>query len=373
MLPSNFRYWLFDTLSVQPMRYVDAVPMRKAHGLTKKVFTMINEDFFRNGSLTSRSKVPELMAAIWVGGREAMLVEDKVDRTTKDAITAVLSRINDCPYCEDMLISLVHAAGDHKTASEISAHDKFDGDQDLLGRRLRWVLDISLERSTDDLVTPFTEQQIPEVIGTLMGMHDINRFSHVVMSDTPVPTPFGLRAIKDWALRLFAVELRTTRRLSIEPGRSLDLLPPAELPVDMQWANSNPRVADAVSRWAAAVERESANVIPQQVRKVVTEALAGWDGLPMPLSADWIEQDLQDLKGKERQLAHFAIVVAKASYRTTPKMVEEVLDRDRDQESFIRILAWSSFSAARRLAQVLSEKASAGLLIGDSTKQVKIA
>ena len=373
MLPSNFRYWLFDTLSVQPMRYVDAVPMHRANGLTKNIFKMINEDFFRNGSLTSRSKVPELMAAIWMGGREAMLVEDKVDRTTKDAITAVLSRINDCPYCEDMLISLVHAAGDHKTASDIYAHGKFDGNQDLLGRRLRWILDISTKKSADDLGTPFTERQLPEVIGTLMGMHDINRFSHVVMSDTAVPTPFGMRKLKDWALRLFAIELKATRSRSLEPGRSLSLLPPAELPPDMQWAKPNPRIADAVSRWTAAVERESAVVIPPRVKKVVLDALARWDGLPMPLSADWIKQDLQDLEGRERQLACFAIVVAKASYRTTPKMVEEVMGEDRDQERFIRILAWSSFSAARRLAQVLSEKATAGLLVSESVKLVKKA
>ena len=81
------------------MRYVTAVPTREARGLTKAVYDQIREDFFKNGSLTSRSRVPELMAAIWTGGREAMLVADKVDRTTKDAITALLSRINDCPYC----------------------------------------------------------------------------------------------------------------------------------------------------------------------------------------------------------------------------------------------------------------------------------
>ena len=119
MLPATLRFWLFDTLSVKTMRFVSAVPTRQAEGLTKQVYEMIKEDFFKNGSLTSRSKVPELMAAIWTGGREAMLVEDKVDRTTKDAISAVLSQINDCPYCEDMLVSLVHAGGEHEAAGDI--------------------------------------------------------------------------------------------------------------------------------------------------------------------------------------------------------------------------------------------------------------
>ena len=98
MLPEKLRFQLFDNLSVKTMRFVSAVPTKEATGLTKDVYEMIRQDFFKNGSLTSRSKVPELMAAIWTGGREAMLVEDKVDRTMKDAISAVLSQINDCPY-----------------------------------------------------------------------------------------------------------------------------------------------------------------------------------------------------------------------------------------------------------------------------------
>ena len=65
MLPATLRYWLFDTLSVQPMRYVSAITNRKAEGLTQKVYNMIREDFFKNGSLTSRSKVPEIMAGPW--------------------------------------------------------------------------------------------------------------------------------------------------------------------------------------------------------------------------------------------------------------------------------------------------------------------
>ena len=121
------------------MRYVTAVPTREAIGLTKQVYDMIEQDFFKNGSLTSRSVVPELMAAIWTGGREAMLVEDRVDRTTKDAISAVLSQLNDCPYCEDMLVSLVHAAGEHDAAQDIFAQSDLDATDPTLRGQLEWL------------------------------------------------------------------------------------------------------------------------------------------------------------------------------------------------------------------------------------------
>ncbi len=365
MLPAKLRYWLFDTLSVQTMRYVNAVPTREAKGLTKAVYEMIREDFFKNGSLTSRSKVPELMAAIWTGGRESMLVADKVDRTTKDAISALLSRINDCPYCEDMLISLVHAAGDHDAANDLFVGDDFDASDDLLRRRLEWVRAIAnpgTPNCADEIpATPFTAEQLPEVIGTLMGMSDINRFSHVVMDDSPVPAPFGLRTVKAWALRMFGRELEVTRRVPLVPGRALGLLPPAELPDDLQWAEPNPRVADAIARWTAAVEREGAKVIPVRVREVVNANLAGWRGEQMPLDGSWIDAAIEGLTGEERAIARLAIVIARASYRVTDRMVTDVMGEARDEQRLIRILAWSSFTAARHFARLVAERSGAGL------------
>jgi AhpD family alkylhydroperoxidase len=359
MLPSKLRYWLFDTLSVQTMRYVSAVPPRQASGLTRRVYEMIREDFFRNGSLTSRSRVPEVMAAIWTLGRESMLVEDRVDRTTKDAMSAVLSQINDCPYCEDMLISLVHAAGEHEAAGDIFEGKDFDASSDLLRRRLEWLRTVATVGEDDVPETPFTEEQLPEIIGTLMGMTDINRYSHVVMEASPVGTPFGLRSIKAWALRAFGAELSVTRTRPLVPGRALDLLPPAELPADMRWAEANPRVAAAVSRWVATVEREGAKVVSQETREVVLEALNRWNGEAMPLDVGWIQEDVQGLAGRDESIARLAVVLAKAPYRVTEKMVTDVTGEARDEERFVRILAWSSFAAARRFARLVASRAAA--------------
>jgi hypothetical protein len=359
MLPARLRYWLFDTLSVQTMRYVSAVPTRKAEGLTGNVYDMIREDFFKNGSLTSRSKVPELMAAIWTAGREAMLVPDMVDRTTKDAVSAILSQINDCPYCEDMLVSLVHAGGDHGAANDIFVQNGFDASHATLRRRLEWVRAVATAGHDRTPDTPFSEEQLPEVIGTLMGMSDINRFSHVVMADSPVAAPFGLQAAKAWALRMFGFELEATRRLALEPGRALELLPPADLPVDMEWARPNPRVADAVARYAAAVEREGVKVISPKARATIVASLDRWHGEQMPLDGRWVERDVEELSGGDEAIARLAITLAKASYRVTDRMVEDVLGEDSDEERFIRILAWSSFAAARRFARIVADKAGA--------------
>jgi AhpD family alkylhydroperoxidase len=355
MLPEKIRHTLFDRLSVKTMRYVDVVPSRQAEGLTKQVYDMIREDFFKNGSLTSRSKVPELMAAIWTAGREAMLVEDKVDRTTKDAISAVLSQANDCPYCEDMLVSLVHAGGEHEAARDIFAQNDLQASDAKLKERLEWVRAIATPGIDQIPPMPFTTEQLPEVLGTLMAMSDINRFSHVVMEDSPVNAPLGLRAIKAAALRIFGSELEVTRRVALEPGRALFLLPPAPLPEDMQWAKPNPRVADALSRWAATVERETAEVISPDVKRVVRASLQNWHGEQMPISRAWVNAEVDGLDGIDSAIARMAIVLAKAPYQVDEKMVEAVLQNELDEKRFIRILAWASFVGARRFIEYTAQ------------------
>jgi hypothetical protein len=358
MLPGRFRFELLERMSVKTMRYVSAVPRAKADGLVARIYDMIAEDFFINGSLTSHSKVPPLLAGVWIGGRESILVADRLDRTTKEAMMAVLS------YCGDMLISLVHGGGKHEAASQIFSQRDEEIADPTLRARLEWVKAVATPGSQLPADTPFTAEQLPEVLGSLLAMSHINRFSHVVMGGSPVNAPLGFQGIKSAALRMFGSVLKTTTERPIQPGRALDLLPPAPLPDDMYWAEPNPRVASAVSRWAAVVERESAGVVQPHVRNLVHDNLQSWEGEPMPISRSWVDDTVEGLTGRDRAIARFTLVLAKAPYQVDEALVGEVLRDDRDETRFIRLLAWASFSTARRIAERVADTVRRGRPLG---------
>lgn len=346
MLPKRMRESLFERASVKTMRYVKAVPIKSAVGLTKRVYEMIAEDFFVNGSLSSHSAVPELFAGTWVGGRELVVVGDKLDRTTKEAMGATLSYINDCPYCADMLVSLVHGSGKHQSATNILNEQEDQIDDPVLRERLNWVRNVVTAGPETISDSPFTSEQLPEAIGALYALHYVNRFSHVAMDGSPVGEMF-----KNTSLRLFGYELRETTERPLQAGRALDLLPPAPVSEEFRWAQPNPRLADALSRWEGAVERHAEVAISPKVRDLVQKSLADWDGARMPISRGWVESEISHLSGQDYHKAKLILVVAKSSYQFDESLVTEVLGEQNDQEQLIRVLAYAAFSAARRLCQ----------------------
>ena len=349
LLPEKIRFKLFDRLSLKTMRYVHAVSRRDAGPMVKAIYDQIAEDFFINGSLTSRSKVPNLLAAIWTGGREAILVDDKLDRTTKEAMAATLSSINDCPYCGEMLVSLVHAGERAEDAKHILREKEEEITDPILRERLSWVRAVSMSGSSKPESTPFTREELPEAICTIMAMSDINRFSHIVMDGSPVDVPFGSQRLKEVVLGVFGNELKSTHTRPLSAGTSLHFTPSALLPEDMQWASDNTRIAQAAAQWAATVEKEAEPVVPFKVKQLVYGSLKGWENEKMPMNRQWVEQELGALAGEERAIAKLALLLAKASYQIDDDVVKNVID-NKSEERFIRILAWCSFTAARYTA-----------------------
>lgn len=352
MLPEKIRFELFDRLSVKTMRFVHAIPRRKATGYVKQIYDMIAEDFFINGSLTGHSKVPELLAGVWVGGCETILVDDFIDQTTKQAIAATMSSVNDCPYCGDMLISLVHSSGDHQAAGQILSETEQQIEDKTLRERLLWVRAVATPGYEGEILPVFSKDELPEVIGSIMAMSHINRFSHVVMDGSPVTES---KKIKQLALRAFGNELIPTKLHTVKPGRSLDLLSEAELPLDLAWASANTRVAQALARWAKAVENQAQVVISDEVELCVQSSLARWQGEQMPISRSWVEQEIENLLSPDKDIAKLALVLAKAPYQIDDKLVKSVFDIHHSEEQFIRILAWAAFTSARNIAKRIAK------------------
>jgi hypothetical protein len=98
-------------------------------------------------------------------------------------------------------------------------------------------------------------------------------------------------------------------------------------------------------------------VISPEVGAVVHRSLRNWQGKVMPISRSWVDREVEGLNAGDRAVARLALVVAKAPYQVGESLVKPVLRAANDEERFIRILDWSSFVGASRVARFIADNA----------------
>lgn len=343
MLPTKMKANLFENLSKTSLRYLAPTPTAKATGLAAEVYAQIVEEFFVSGAVMAHDLRPTLLAGAWAGGREIVFVDGYFTREQKEEIGVSLAQLNGCTYCEDLLTAVVYAA-DREAADTLRRRS-----QD--GPLFDWAAHTLQPGSRVIREPPFSPEEAPELVGTALVFHYLNRFVPTLFDGTPVNAPLGSEAIKSTMLRMFGFELKETTTKRLVPGRASGLLPAAELPADLAWAADNEVVAEAIARWAGAVETAGAE-IPSAARTVIADAVSVWEGKPMPISRSWLEPFLENLDAPNRAVAKIGLLAALSPHQRTDADIEDVRAHF-DDGLLTSTIAWSAFTAARRIASWL--------------------
>jgi AhpD family alkylhydroperoxidase len=333
------------------IKYVRPDLNGSATGLTVEAYRQMQADFLPVPLLTLHSPVPEVMAGAWSILREALLA-GQVDRARKEAVAATVSKTNECPFCVDAHTAMLHATSDHDVAGAILRGDYDSIHDPQLHALVRWALANRTAGASGTLSPPFSDRDAPEIIGTAIAFHYINRMVNVFLGDTLIPLPSALKGLTG---RLFGAmaSKRMVRRL--EQGHSLKLVPRAKLPDDLSWAAANPAVAGAFAGFAEVVEEAGKQVLPETVRALVGEHIQAWNGESMGLSRRWVEDAVVEVKEEHRAATRLALLTALASYQVDSSVVEDFQSQYPDDAQLIAATAWASFTAARRVGVWLAE------------------
>ena len=324
------------------IRYVQPVGRHAVHGLAAEVYDQVAHDFVLAPPMTLHASAPELLAGAWMLTRETMLV-GRVPRHSKETVAAAVSELNGCPFCVDIHSMMTHAsepegpgaAGPSKPADSLAA----------------WARATRTPGAAVLREPPFPAQDTPEIVGTAVAFHYINRMVNVFVDELPISR---LGRFRDASRRMLARGMRGLVRRNPRPGDSLSLLPPAELPEDLAWTRANPAVAGAYARFAAAADACGQEILPSEVRRVATDSLERWSGEDPGLGTGWIDAAIAGLPVREQPAARLVLLTAMASYRVDGDVVEAFRrDRPADRD-LVGAVAWASFAAARRTASWLA-------------------
>ncbi|MBI3769680.1 MAG: carboxymuconolactone decarboxylase family protein [Deltaproteobacteria bacterium] len=332
------------------IRHVRPVPARDATGIVAAVYEEVRREF---GALvepfTLHSPAPALLAGVWRACR-ATLVTGAVRRPVKEAVAVGVSRANRCPYCVDAHTVMLDGVAAHDAARAIAAgRDDAIGDPGVRAA-VAWAAATRTPHSALLATPPFTPHEAPEMLGTALVFHYINRPVTVLLGDSPLPSagPWKgpLRRLAGW---WFGRAMARPK-----PDDPAPLLPAAALPDDLRWAASSPPVADALARFVAAVEEEGARVLPAQTRLAIATCLEAWRGEDVGLGRHWLAPALAPLEESLRPAARLALLTALAPHQIDDPVVGAFRSRTPTDAALVAVLAWASLATARRIVRWLA-------------------
>jgi len=320
------------------LKYVEVVPIEDATGLVACVYSQIARDMQIRPAAVLHSAAPQLLAGAWCILRETLLV-GKAPRLIKEAVGIGVSHANECTWHgREHLLNLPE-----RLAQLVDLLPDF-AVEDLLAIA-QWAnrsagkdVHACLQRLSSGL-------GISEILGTAVAFHYFNRMVNVFLA--PVRCTEGVLGYLGPSME------NRLPSAGAGPGDSLSLLPPAALPEDLRWAQSNPVVAGAFARMARVVESNARELIPEEVRAVVGNRIARWNGEASRADLVWIENAIRVLHTMDRPLATLLLLTAFGSHQVDARLVAAVRKGCPDPHEWSRylvsVVSWAAFKAARRV------------------------
>lgn len=320
--------------SLNDTRHVRVVKRRHARGLVARVYRQVESDFkMLAPPVALHSAAPAALAASWMILRETLLAHGVADRASKEAVATGVSVANSCPYCADvhgMTLAVLPDTGERSALEE-------------------WA---RASGTATPAVPPFPPEQAAELIGVAVAFQYYNRMVNVFLSESPFPSHVPESA-KPKARQVLGGVLRPDPT-GAEPGTSVELLPAALAPAELDWARSNPVITDAFARAYAATEAAGERSVPAGVRELVQSRLSTWDGRPPGLSRAWVNDEVAGLPAVDKPAGRLALVVALSSFQVDDGIVADFQATAPGDATLIELASWASMAAARRVSTWLA-------------------
>lgn len=343
-----------QTMTGSGIRHVAPVRKAEATGLVRDVYASLEAEFALVPPLTILSPSPPVLAGAWTAMREVFIV-DPAHRAEREIVASGVSLANACPYCVEVHSAMLDGSGRHEVADAIRA-DGAEQDGDPL---LAWARASRDPGSALLARPPFPKRLAPQMLGTAVLFHFINRMVSLFVADSPAPVALKSGLARKLFGRAFGGTVgKHLLRVAAEPGLSLALLPPAELPSEFGWAASDPVIGAALARFNAAVEAEGARFVPHAARQLLEARLADWRGEALLLSRAWLDEAMTSLDDPaERASAELALFTAFAPFMAGEGAIAHFRAHHPGDEALIGTCAWASLAATRRVLSWMAPNA----------------
>ncbi len=334
---------IFKSIGHKTIRYLQPIKYSASVGDVKRIYDDIGYDYVLGAPFTLHASNPEIMAGIWSLVRESLIVNGKVKRLTKEAIAGGVSISNQCPYCHEAHIKMSGGIIDEKNENLFEWCKSHYKHNEII------------------LNPPFSIKEAPEIIGTALTFHYINRMVNVFVTEYPLPLPRYLNWLKPTISSFFkntaAANITSIKAL---PGQSLKWLTPNEETTEFLWTESNIHIKNSFLSFDKLINHTGENVIPSNVRRIVLNYLADWTGNNPGFGNEWIDNLTKGLILSEKVIAQFILLIATMPYKIMNHHIHELKKIGVENEKLLTIASWGSWQATKKIGNWISSPFSIG-------------
>ncbi|OXM82678.1 alkylhydroperoxidase [Paenibacillus rigui] len=335
------------------IKYIQPAPVSEADGMVSEMFKQIKRDFGLVGDLfVMHSLSPSLLAGVWAAFRETEMV-GIVPRAIKEAVATAVAKANECPFCMDAHSTMLMAVGESDVAYQILGGQIGEISDRKLRSIVEWTLATRVPHSPILQEPPFTAKETPEIIGTLVMNNYITRMIDVLLTNKSlisVKNSFFSKLTKRLVALLFSSNLKKEKTI----GDSLVFLRDAQLPDDLSWASSNPVISKALANLAAAVDQAGEADLDDATRSVIKQYVDEWNGAKPSVGRGWVEQVVKPLDAPSQAAARLCLLTAIAPYQIDDTLIDEFRAFFIEDRQLLNVLAWASFTVARKIGSHLT-------------------
>jgi len=355
MIMRKFENWMVDDMTNRQIRYLNPVLANRPTVEIASLYAQARNEFQLVPPLTLFSPSVELFGGVWGVLRESLIIRGRVQRSTLEAVSASVSGINTCAYCVDAHAGMLHATSSHDVVDSIYANDVSLINDSEMRQIVSWAQATKTPGAEILDSPPFSPQQAPEIIGTAMVFHFINRMVSIFLSPSPMPVPVKSKAMRKIAVRVFGSTIAkkiVNRGATEKPLQESDSF--VQIPEDFKWALPCERIALAFAHFAELMEQQEAKYIPFAVASMVHKQLDLWQGEDMPMGHDWVNKLIADLNDRDKRIAKLALLTAFAPHQVDEATVHEFQAVCPGDKALLGVTAWASFMAVRKVGTWMS-------------------
>ena len=331
--------------------FIKSIKPSQASGEVKEVYSQLKAEM---GDVVEpislHALIPNLLKGIWGILRETVIIEDATKRKTKEAVGAAVSSSNECPYCVDAHTIMIIGLQDKTVADAIVKRSIEMISDDYVRSVVNWSFNTRNFKSMTVTNPPFTMKEAPEIIGTAVFFHYLNRMVTIFLGPTilPLNINFLKGMMKSMAAKMFAGVLNKEKEGHL--GGQLEEVK------ELYWTKSNPRVQYVYTYFYNTVQELGVKYIPEEVRRLISNEVNNWDGEDL-MSTKELDALIDKISTRNQPLARMLYLTAFSPHRIQSYHFNEfkMFYAGKD-EQILASLAWASLTASVKIGCRLGDK-----------------